>query len=172
MPPMDLSVKTDAELNQWIANHERRPGGTAAPLYRWLLEERVRRTQMKSDLKPERSLEHLRQAATRQVCTTYGDMAKASDLEWTRARRQMSGTNGHLDRLLDLCHARDLPLLTAICVNRSGICTGDLEEAALAGFVAGARRLGILVTDAPAFHRSCRDECWRWGREQAGKAAP
>lgn len=172
MPPADLSAKTDSDLNQWIANHEGKPGGTALPLYRQLLEERVRRAQTKPGLKPERSLEHLKRTAIRQTCTSYGDLAKASDLEWSQARRLMSGSNGHLDRLLDLCHARGLPLLPAICVNKEGVADGELKEDALAGFVAGARRLGFFVTDARAFHHKCRDECWQWGREQAGKTAP
>jgi hypothetical protein len=128
MPPMDLGAKTDSDLDQWIANHEGKPGGTALPLYRQLLEERVRRAQTKPGLKPERSLEHLKQAAIRQVCTSYGDLAKASDLEWSKAHRQMNGATGHLDRLLDLCHARGLPLLTAICVNKDNVAAGELPD--------------------------------------------
>jgi hypothetical protein len=49
---MDLSAKTDRELDQWIANYERAPGGTAQPVYRQLLEERARRSQTKQRLKP------------------------------------------------------------------------------------------------------------------------
>jgi hypothetical protein len=172
MPPVDLSKKEDAEVEQWIANHERKPGGTALPLYRQLLEERTQRTQAKQRLNFEHSLEHLRQAAIRQICTTYGDLAKASGVEWSQARHQMNGPRGHLDRLLDLCHARGLPLLTAICVNQSGISKGELEGDALSGFVAAARRLGLFVTNERTFHHKCRDECWQWGREQAGGAVP
>ena len=168
---MDLSAKTDKELDQWIANHERAAGGTARPLYHQLLEERARRSQAKHTLNLERSLGHLKQAAVRQICTTYGDLAIASGVEWSQARHQMNGATGHLDRLLDLCHARSLPLLTAICVNQAGVSTGELGEDALDGFAAAARRLGFLVTDERAFHHQCRDECWSWGREQAGKVS-
>jgi hypothetical protein len=166
---MNLEKKSDDDLNQWITNHERSPGGTAKPLYLQLLEERARRTQSPQRLNVERSLEHLKDAATRQVCTTYGDLAAASNIEWSQARHQMNGASGHLDRLIDLCHARGLPQLTAICVNQTGVSTGELSDEALAGFVAGVRRIGLTVTDARAFHHQCRDECWRWGREQAGK---
>jgi len=169
---MDLSAKTDQELNQWIANHEHAPGGTARSLYGELLEERARRSQTKQRLKLDRSLEHLRQAAIRQACTSYGELAAASDVDWKVARHEMNGATGHLDRLLDLCHARSLPLLTAICVNQDSVSTGELSEAALTGFVAGARRLGMLITDPRSFHHRCRDECWEWGRRQAGKAKP
>ncbi len=167
---IDLDAKTDRELDQWIANHERvaRRTGTVQPLYRQLLEERARRTQAKHKLNLERSLESLQSAAVGQVCIRYGDLAAASGIKWTQAHHQMNGPGGHLDRLFDLCHARGLPPLTAICVNQAGIISGELDEGALAGFVAAARRLGFLITDERGFHRQCREECWSWGRQKSG----
>jgi len=167
MQPVDLSKKTDADLDQWISNHERKPGGVALSLYGQLLEERARRTQAKQHLNLEHSMEHLKQTAIQQVCTTYGDLAKASGVEWSKARHQMNGRGGHLERLLELCHARGLPLLTSICVNQNSVADGELGGDALSGFVSGARRLGRSVTDERAFHHKCRDECWQWGRQQA-----
>lgn len=160
---MDLTIKTDSEIETWIRNHEN-AGKTAEPLYFELLEERVRRAQLKQKLDFDKSLEHLKHTAIDQTCTSYGDLAAASGIDWSKARHQMNGPNGHLDRLLDICHARGLPLLTAICVNRGNITDGELEEGALAGFVAGARRLGLVVSDPLEFHHRCRDECWAWGR--------
>jgi hypothetical protein len=166
---LDLRTKTDKELDRWIDNYEAKPGATALQFYRELLEERGRRSEAKPGLKLERSLAHLKHAATQQVCTTYGDLAKASGVDWAKARRQMSGAGGHLDRLLDLCHVRELPLLTALCVNQDRVAEGELSEEALAGFLAGVKRLGRAVTDGRSYHHRCRDECWRWGREQAQK---
>ncbi len=163
---MDFSKMTDAQVNQMIANHERRPGGRELPKYLMLLEERACRAQLTQKLNLEKSMEQLRAAARCGVCITYGDLAKASSVAWSQARHQMNGANGHLDRLLDLCHARGLPLLTAICVNQAGVSTGELGEDALAGFATGARRLGLLVTEPRAFHHKCRDECWAWGKTQ------
>lgn len=161
-----LAEKTDAEINQWIANHEKN-GATNTPLYQELLEERARRSQGEGRLSIDTSLELLIQAATEQRCVTYGDLAKASGVDWSRARHKMSGANGHLDQLLDVCHTRHLPMLPAICVNESGRQTGELEPAALSGFAAGARRTGHAVIDETNFHREARDECWQWGRERA-----
>jgi hypothetical protein len=96
---LDLRTKTDKELDRWIDNYEAKPGATALQFYRELLEERGRRSEAKPGLKLERSLAHLKHAATQQVCTTYGDLAKASGVDWAKARRQMSGAGGHLDRL-------------------------------------------------------------------------
>jgi len=163
---MDLSRKSPAEIDTWISNHERE-GQTSAPLYLALLEERARRAQSSQKLNFERSLDLLKQAAVEQQCTTYGALAAASGVEWSQARHQMNGTHGHLDRLLDICHARSLPLLTAICVNQNGVATGELGKDALGGFVNGAKRLGISVIDPVAFHHQCREECFAWGRDQA-----
>ena len=165
----DLSGKSDKEIERWIKNHEDR-NQQSQSLYRDLLEERARRAQSKQLLNLERSLDRLKAAAIRQECTSYGDLAKASDIEWSQARQQMNGATGHLDRLVDLCHARGLPLLTAICVNQDRVAQGKLGPKALAGFVAAARRLGIRVTDPREFHRESRDECWRWGQKQSEKA--
>ncbi|MBZ9857895.1 hypothetical protein LB566_29360 [Mesorhizobium sp. CA13] len=162
----NLSEKKDAEIDQWIRNHEQKRA-TGAPLYLQLLEERARRSQGKGHLSIDKSLELLSQAAIEQRCVTYGDLAKASNVEWSQARHRMSGANGHLDRLLDVCHVRNLPMLPAICVNESGRDTGELEASALEGFAAGARRLGFAVADALSFHHQTRDACWQWGRDQS-----
>jgi hypothetical protein len=167
---MDLPAKSDREIGQWIANHEAK-GETSAPLYMALLEDRIRRTQAAHKMSFEHSLDHLKQAAIDQQCTTYGTLAAASNVEWSKARHQMNGANGHLDRLLDICHVKGLPLLTAICVNQAGVANGELGEEALEGFANGARRLGISVSDPLAFHHASRDACWAWGREQEGAAS-
>jgi hypothetical protein len=159
--------KSDSDIDEWIRNYEAKKA-TSTPFYRQLLEERARRTQLKQLLNMERSLARLREAAE---CISYGDLAEASGVNWARARHQMNGSHGHLDRLLELCHARGLPPLTAICVNKDRVNEGELGEEALAGFVAAAKRLGSIVTDQRAFHLKCKEECWRWGREENGMKA-
>ena len=165
---MNLAGKSDREIDQWISNHESK-GMTAAPLYLDLLEERVRRSQQAHKLNFERSLNHLKAAAVEQRCTTYGALAEASGVEWSKARHQMNGQNGHLDRLLDICHARKLPLLTAICVNQGNVGEGELGPDALTGFADAGRRLGIAISEPLEFHHECREECWEWGRKQLEK---
>ncbi|MBO9177010.1 hypothetical protein J5283_22885 [Rhizobium sp. 16-488-2a] len=161
----DFSSKTDAAIDQWIANFEKR-GETEVAFYSELLEERARRAQKKQSLDLEKSLVALKQAAIDGICITYGDLAKTSGVDWSKARHQMNGKHGHLDRLLEICHARRLPLLTAICVNKGGLKDGELEENALAGFAEGARRIGRSIADELAFHHACREECWIWGQAQ------
>jgi hypothetical protein len=160
----EFEGKTDQDIEQWIKNYERN-GATNEPFFKKLLEERARR--QSKGLSLETSLNHLIAAARNEQFTTYGDLAKASDVPWSKARHAMNGSSGHLERLLDICHARGLPLLTALCVNQSGVDTGDLGENALRGFVAGAQRLGYKVTDANAFLLDCQQKCFEWGRERS-----
>lgn len=160
-----IRAKKDAEIDVWITNHEK-AGMTSTSLYFMLLEERIRRSQLKLALSLETSLAHLMVAAVEQRCTTYGALAEASGVEWSKARHQMNGANGHLDRLMEMCHIKELPMLPAICVNQNGLVNCELEDAALAGFVTGAQRLGMRVVDPRTFHHQCRDHCWEWGRTQ------
>ena len=166
---VDLSNKSDKEIDSWISNHETHKGGqaTQTELYRALLIERARRSQAKQKLNFETSLAYLQRAAIDQRCVSYGDLAKASGVDWSQARHQMNGAHGHLDRLLEICHAKGLPLLTAICVNQQNLASGELGEEALKGFVFGAQRIGRRVVDPLAFHHECREECWAWGRAQS-----
>ena len=47
-------------------------------------------------------------------------LAAEMGVETSKARHQINCTNGHLDRLLDICHALGFSVLTAVRVNRSG----------------------------------------------------
>jgi hypothetical protein len=163
----DLSAKTDLQINALIRNHEQK-NARDRPIYPLLLEERARRAAAKSLLDFNKSLELLREAAVRQTCVSYGQIAEASGVEWSKARHQMNGARGHLDGLLDICHAKGLPMLPAICVNKTNLETGELDPSALLGFAEGARRLGHDFLDAHDFHRSRQKECWAWGRREQG----
>lgn len=166
----DFSAKSDAQIDQWIKNHELKKA-TNLPLYAELLEERAKRGQEKSSLNVNKSIALLRTAATQQRCVSYGDLAKESGVDWNKARHRMNGPAGHLDQLLDVCHARRLPMLPALCVNQSGLKTGELEDNALKGFADGARRLGFAVHDERHFHHERRDECWAWGKSAGASEA-
>ncbi len=80
---MELTSKTNAEIESWIRNHEA-AGKTTAPLYRDLLEERVRREQLTHKLNFDLSLEHLKETAFQQSCRSYGALAAASGVNGQR----------------------------------------------------------------------------------------
>ena len=65
MADVHFSTKSDREIETWIQNHEIAEK-TAEPLYRRLLEERVRRSQSKHQLDFKKSLDLLMQAAVEQ----------------------------------------------------------------------------------------------------------
>jgi hypothetical protein len=158
----DFTTKSDNEIQTWIENHEQK-GVTDTQLYKDLLEERSRR---KSKLlNVEKSLQHLMQAAQEARFTTYGELAIANGVPWNKARHHMNGSGGHLDQLLDVCHARGLPLFSAICVNQQGVSSGRLEESAMDGFIAGVKRLGVTVTDREQFLKKCQENCFEWGHD-------
>ena len=98
--------------------------------------------------------------------TTYGALATASGVPWGKARHAMNGANGHLDNLIDICHARGMPLLTAICVNQKSVQTGELTKESLAGFIKAAQRLGYAISDQQAFLNTCQQECFEWAGER------
>src|SRR5215831_8874255 len=106
MPEIDFGTKSDDEIETWIGNYERK-GATDDPFYKRLLIERAKRESR--SLKPEVSLRLLNEMAQAGRFTTYGDLAKANGVPWNIARHTMNGPHGHLDRLLDICHAKGIP---------------------------------------------------------------
>lgn len=142
------SELTDTDLKTLIQNHER-AAQTQVARYRELVEEHARR--FGHGLRVDVSLACLMEASRTHRFTTYGDLAEANRVPWSQARRLMSGARGHLDNLLSVCHARGLPLLTALCVNKEATSDGQMVDEALRGFVKGAQRLGYKVTDERAF---------------------
>ena len=158
----DLSSYSDAWIKNLLKNHEDR-GATTAPAYLAATEEQARRAYAKNKLSVDKSLVALRTAAKEQRCITYGELAAASHVPWTAARRAMDGPNGHLDQLLRICHGRGWPLITALCVSQPDVAAGKLTGAALDGFCAGAKRLGHKVDDPELFHAQQRDSSWTWG---------
>lgn len=154
------------QLEQLVENYNRRGEVHGADFAALLREREAKRADLQEpDL--YKSLELLKARAREGRFVSYGELAGASGLTWTHTlRARMSGPKSHLDRLLDLCNSQRLPLLTAICVNKGNLATGDLEEFALAGFVAGAKRLHRQVGEEQAFLRQCQEECFSWGRAQ------
>lgn len=69
-------------------------------------------------------------------------------MEWNKARLQIGP---HLWDLVVWAHDRDLPMLSAIVVNKQNLSTGQMEPETLAGFVRAAEALGHTVDDREAF---------------------
>jgi 5-methylcytosine-specific restriction protein B len=92
---------------------------------------------------------------------TYGDIAKAQNLEWSKVRYAM---NSHLETLLGMSAANDWPLLTAIVVNQGGLQSGSMVDSAMEGFVAAAKRYGRSVKSPTDFVRAEQEATFKWAQ--------
>ncbi len=164
----DLSKKTNAEIDNWIANHERL-GKTKSDLYAQLVAERNRRHGR--GLSISMSMIAMIAAAKRREFISYGELAEANGVAWTKARHLMNGKHGHLDDLLAHCHAHSLPLLTAIVVQKGKLKTGEMDQFTLDGFVEGVQRLGVSVVDPVSFLANAQRECFEfdWHLPETGE---
>lgn len=152
----EFSAYDDAAIEDAIRRH-REKGVTDTDLYRALVEEHAKRSS--KSLSVEKTVALLKDAAQQKHFVSYKDVAEASGIEFGTVRWQVGK---HLDAILELCHSRRWPLLTALCVKQNEVATGDLSGGSLDGFVAGARRLGLTVTDDKAFLRECQAACFAW----------
>ncbi|WP_412050858.1 hypothetical protein ACK6D9_04930 [Hoeflea sp. Naph1] len=158
-----LETKSDADIDQWITNHER-AGKTRAPLFQELIVERNRRHGRGLDITT--SIAAMTKSARENRYISYGNLAASNGLTWTKARPLMNGSHGHLDDLLAYCHSHEMPLLTAIVVGKNHLDTGDMDEDTIEGFVAGIRRLGVSVADPVEFLKQCQSDCFEWAAKQ------
>lgn len=159
----NLVAKTDAEIDAWISNHETK-GQTKSELYSALIEERNRRHG--HGLSVAKSIDALIAAARENRFISYGELAEANGVSWTKARHRMNGKHGHLDDLLAYCHSKDLPLLTAIVVQKGKLATGEMDQFTLDGFIEGVERLGVPVLDPVSFLEECQNQCFSWAQQE------
>ena len=87
-------------------------------------------------------------AARRGEFLSYADLAKANRLEWSLKVRFSVGD--HLWDLDEWGDYNDLPMLSAIVVNKEGVETGKMAAETLKGFIAAAEALGKDVSDPEA----------------------
>jgi hypothetical protein len=160
---MDLASKTDDEIDTWITNHERAKK-TDSDFYRSLIVERGRRHGR--GLSIDASMNAMVQAAKNGRFISYGELAEANGIAWTKARHIMNGKHGHLDNLLAHCASNRLPLFTAIVVQKGKLASGEMDDFTLADFTEGAERIGRKVIDPRKFLSQCQDECFEWARNQ------
>ena len=103
-----------------------------------------------NDLDINKTYKAILSAARDARFTTYGDLAAASGIEWSKARHRLSQ---QLGQLVKISHARGWPMLSAIVVRQGDAKTGALDGESLKGFLAAADMVGIKVDDPEAFYR-------------------
>jgi 5-methylcytosine-specific restriction protein A len=90
---------------------------------------------------------------------TYGELAKAQDVDWGRYRNQIFM---QLSRLLRISKERNWPYITSIVVTKEGLGSGELAGAALEGFVNDLLKLGEVVTSAASFVKLEQQKTFDW----------
>ena len=158
---MNLSAKSDAELEAILVNH-RRAGAVDKPLFTDALAELARRRGQ--GLSFETSLAVIRAAAREGRFIGYKELAEASGAEWSRVHWSVGP---HLDSLLEYCHRKGWPLLPAIVVRQAEIDGGELKGTSLEGFVKGCEDLGIgMPADAATFARDEQRKVFEWAQKE------
>ena len=94
--------------------------------------------------------------------TTYGDLAAASEVEWSRARYRLPQ---QLGQLVKIAHTRGWPMLSAIVVRQGDVETGKLEGESLTGFLAAVKMIGVEVDDPQTFYRSQQQAVFEWSNK-------
>lgn len=158
----DFDVKTlsDDGLTNVIDNH-RAKGAASQTLYIEALAEQARRKHGGLDFAT--TIKVLTEAAKCGTFVSYKQLADASGAKWSKVHWSVGP---HLDSLIEYCHLRDLPILSAIVVNQTNVDDGTLEPDSLKGFVAGVRGVGISVTDGESYYREEHQRVFEWGRAQ------
>lgn len=157
---IDPRTLDDRGLQNFIDNY-RRKSATDQQAYIDALAEQAKRNGRGLDFAT--TMRVIKEAASQGRYISYGELAEQSGAEWNKVRYAMGP---HLDALLEYCHRNGLPLLSAIVVNRPNLKSGKLEPDSLKGFVAGARRLGLPVTNNESFLRDQQARVFEWGRSQ------
>jgi hypothetical protein len=154
-----FSKFNDKQIKNLMANYQRQ-GQTSASYYHELLEENSRRSG--NGLNFETTLVAVKLAARERRFLSYQELAEKSGCPFNKVRFAI---NPHLQGLLEYCHARGIPLLSAIVVNKQNAATGKLDKSALSGFVKGVEELGISIDDPDGFLRAEQERIFSWADE-------
>lgn len=116
----------------------------------------------------DRSIAAILESARQGDFISYGDVAKASGLEWSFTMNRLMPK--HLDMILAKADDQGWPLITANVVNKQNTRSGKLEEQSLSGFVSCARRLGYEVgdSDRQAFLEDQQRETFAFAKKYGG----
>lgn len=156
----DVKTLSDDGLINVINNH-RAKGATSQSLYIDALAEQSRRKHGGLDFAT--TITVLTDAAKHGKFVSYKQLADASGAKWSKVHWSVGP---HLDSLIEYCHRRGLPILSSIVVNQDNVEDGMLEAESLKGFVAGVRRLGIIVAHGESYYREEQQRVFEWGGAQ------
>lgn len=144
---------SDASLNAEIDNHERHWTRLTEPQKARYVDLITARN-ARAGYRLEVSRQVIETAARDRRFVSYKDIADANGVEWSKGRHKIIA---HLADLIAFGHAKGLPVLSAIVVNKEHLATGAMNDETLAGFVKAVEKLGYTVRDPRAFLRAEQD---------------
>ena len=158
---MDMSEKTDKQIQNLIENH-RRAGKLDAPLAAAAIEEQVRRNKV---FNFKAGIEFLLQAARDRRPVNYRQLAEAGGVLMPGdAWHQHMARKIPLSQIVDYAHTHDLPAITALIETTQGV-----TDSILAGFQKGLDDTGIRVPAGMSireFYFSERQRAFDWAASQ------
>ena len=158
-PAPDLSGKSKAELDNLLANYDKR-GQTASPVYLDALA--MRETMYAGSLTFDATVAAIREAARERRFLSYDDVAAASGSTIQKARMQLPA---HLSRVLRYAVCRGWPLVTSIVVSKPNVETGTMDGSALEGFLKSAALQGLAPeAESEAFVKEQQEKTFAWAQ--------
>ena len=165
MRPIDLTNKTKSELDNLLDNY-RRKGLTKHPVFLEALQRREALHGKTLDF--DKTLEAIRQSARDGVCVSYDEVAVRTGGTVSKLHNQLSA---HLLRLAEYAHAKGWPMITSVVVNKKNVASGEMEPAAMEGFMKVAVQHDYLDDEVEpealqAFVREQQEKTFEWARSQ------
>ena len=164
--PRLIEEMSDSQIDQEIKNHRdwlaaRKPYG---PANKARLEELLAARANRAGLDLEKSLQVIREAAREGRFLSYKDLADASGAEWSKVYLNVGR---HLWHVVEWAHARGMPMLSAIVVNKENQKTGEMRPETLQGFLGAAEELGRKVADGTTFLKEEQQRVFDYFRRDA-----
>ncbi len=156
---VDFSKLTDEQVQNVKDNYARqklfdRPEYSAAVLE---LQKRLG-----PELNIEKTIKFILSKAREGQFVTYGEVAEVNGCTWSKVRRKIPT---HLDRVLEMAHARGAPYITANVVNQKNRDTGKLDPESLSGFIKGVERLGDRVDEPEGFLKRHQNQTFEYAKQ-------
>jgi hypothetical protein len=161
--PLELSTKTDQEIDNLIENH-RRMSLLTAPLHLQAMAEKEQRRG--NGLEFRKSVDIILAAARQRRFTSYKELADASGAKFEKVRYAM---NQHLWDLVSWAQGHGWPMLSAVVVNQENVDTGKMKPETLKGFIAAAHELKRtdVGPDDNAFLQAEQQRVFEFAREHS-----
>lgn len=165
MRTIDLTNKTKIELDNLLDNY-RRKGMTKNPVF---LEAMQRREALYGKtLDFDRTLEAIRLSAKDGLCVSYDDVAVRTGATVSKLHNQLSA---HLLRLVEYGKAKGWPMVISVVVNKKNVASGEMDAAALEGFMRAAVAHEYLDEEVEpealaAFVREQQEKTFEWAKSQ------